>query len=180
MKVAGTNLIAPKLFGSYIPLATSDDEAIQAALGVRKNSSSIAAALNTSSWFVIEILFKADQVAEFMLEKSLTHCTVGGQPAFQCNRCIDTTLTRCTSFVREIPATGLEAWSDVFLPRTNFVGMRARCIECGGTSEPVFLGSRTHYMGKQFCLKCWHSFYLARAQQAEAIYFLTVCSNKVS
>jgi hypothetical protein len=160
--------IEPKLFGSHIPLALTAGQALNAALGVRKNSAAMKAVLRSSRWFVIEICLKSDQVAEFMLENSLKHCTVGGQPAFQCNRCIDTTITQCEGVVREIPATGLEAWSDTFLPRLHFVGMRQWCYECEGTSMPVFLGSRSNYMGKQFCLQCWHSFYLAKAHEAEA------------
>jgi hypothetical protein len=68
----------------------------------------------------------------------------------------------------KIPATGLEAWSDTFLPRRNFAGLRYQCTECKGTSMPVFLGCPSYYIGKQFCVQCWHAFYLDRAQQAEA------------
>jgi hypothetical protein len=156
----------PKLFGAYIPLKLNEDEALHAALEVRKKTSAMSAALWPSRWHVIEVEFSAEQVAEFMLEKTLTHCTVRGQPAFQCTEVLD--LEHCTSIVREIPATGLEAWSDTHLPRRHFAGMRGRCNECEGTEMPVFLGSPSYYTGQQFCLACWHAFYLARAQQAEA------------
>jgi hypothetical protein len=134
MTVANTNHIDPKLFGTHVPLALTGDQALHAALGVRKKVASMQAVLYTSRWYIIEIRMTSPQIAEYMLEKSLTHCTVGGQPALQCNRCIDTTLTHCTSVVRDIPPTGLEAWSDRFLPKKNFVGLRAQCTECQDTS----------------------------------------------
>jgi hypothetical protein len=156
----------PKLFGGSIPFKYNEDEALQAALEVRKKSAAIGAALYQSRWHVIEVEFSASQIAKFMLAKTLTHCTVRGQPAFRCTEVL--ALEHCTSIVREIPATGLLAWSDTFLPRRQFAGMRGRCNECENTEMPVFLGSPAYYNGKQFCVACWHAFYLARAQQAEA------------
>jgi hypothetical protein len=155
----------PNLFGGSIPFKYNEDEALHAALQVPKKTSAMAAALYPSRWHVIEVEFSASQIAEFMLAKTLTHCTVRGQPAFQCTEVLD--LEHCTSIVREIPATGLLAWSDTFLPRRHFAGMRGLCNECENTEMPVFLGRPSYYNGKQFCVACWHAFYLARAREAE-------------
>ena len=164
--VGSQGYLDPKRFGGYIPFKYNEGAALRAALQMPGETSAMDAALYPSRWHVLMVEFSASYIGLFMLAKTLTHCTVRGQPGLQCTEVLD--LERCTRIVREIPATGLLAWSDTFLPRRQFNGMRGRCNECENTEMPVFLGRPSYYNGKQFCVACWHAFYLARAQQAEA------------
>ena len=148
----------PKLFGSYIPLKLTKEDAVQAALEGPDKSAAMMAAVWSSRWHVIEIWLNSEQVAEFMLAKTLTHSTFRGQPAFQCTKILD--LEHCTWTVIEIAPTGPEAWSDTHLPRHNFKGMSGRCNTCEGADLPP-----QYY---NTCNACWHAFYLARAQRAAA------------
>jgi hypothetical protein len=156
-RVEGSGIIAPDLFGRAVPLKLSQEAAVLAALG-GKEVQAMKAAVAPTEWFVAEVGWNADQVAQLFLEKKICHASDRNGLAFF--------LFHGPLHIREaatfqwrkldLAATGLEAWADAHLHRFFFM-ISGACADCPGENRMVWRGTG----GSQspwWCLPCWHSF----------------------
>jgi hypothetical protein len=73
-RVEASGIIAPDLFGRAVPLKLSQEAAVLAALG-GKEVQAMKAAVAPTEWFVAEVGWNADQVAQYFLENKIRHAS---------------------------------------------------------------------------------------------------------
>ena len=159
------SMVATSLFDvEWIPLKATVTASTEGAF--RRKASELAhrAAVEMTTWYVLELKFNAHQVCSMFLAKQLFHCrALDGSTAYRMySESLrlngDDPPVYCWHEATT-DETGLDAWAERFLPKQS-MRLTLKCKGCDlADGQPVWATPSRESQQGEFCKTCWHSFY---------------------
>ena len=147
--------IVPELFkSSYIPMRKTIAEALEAAMSA-DHSQPIAAAMQATTWHVLEVTFDNEHIAATWKDRILMHARNDDYIRFYG----PLRLSEVAAFLVHkvvVPATGLDEWAARFMVRVE-ASFNGRCVTCNarGLVGKAVDKSTGNPNKQEWCVPCW-------------------------
>jgi hypothetical protein len=148
VEVDSSGQLSPQLLATkWLPLKENVEAAVTAA--VQASAANGRIAVQSSSWYVLEIILPYQKFFELVREETLFR--VKASPGWQWWGKLDVRKIDHTWWGMDLAPMGVKAWADMVLgPR--YKKATAPCMHCQATG----LTTWTSKKGESYCSSCWH------------------------